>query len=106
MVGKVIYTNNVLQKFKEQNVSRDTIYNTMSFYDKTYAGNGPGVTVFQKNTSIGQVSVLAKRVQHGDWLVISYWIKGNGQHHNAPRYSKDSFWKRVLNDLKSLVGLK
>ncbi len=108
MSGSLVFTNNVLHKLKDRNISHELIYNVVHYYDKSFSGDQPGTTVFQKDTSIGFVNVIGKRIENNKWLILTFWSKNTntkfvGKYDS--RYKNASFLKRIWLDLISTFGL-
>lgn len=108
-MAKFIFTKNALNRVHEVNLSQKIIYDTVENSDNVYPGREPEVKKYQKNWDFGLVTVIGKKTNRGDFLVISCGAQYNEakfyKKPEDPRYKNASFLKRIFLDIIKTFGL-
>lgn len=111
-IGGIIWTNNALAKLAERNVPKDMAMHTFNFPDEELRAKIPGALQLKKKIDRYNLSMIVKKTERGEWLVISFWCEPRwspvqGQKNNQTNQPKDaSLFSRIMKDLRSIVGLK
>jgi hypothetical protein len=81
--------------------------------DKSFPGKQSGTTEFLKRIGKYKVTVIGKKNEHYEWVILSCWVdppfSGSidvGKKERYLEYRKAGILKRVWMDLKYLIGLK
>jgi hypothetical protein len=87
----VIWTNHALDRLRERGIKQGDAWATWRNPQASKKGTVMGSWVYYRNYSGTQIEVVAKKNEHGEWLIISVWSR--------PVSSKASFWKLILKKL-------
>lgn len=87
----VIWTNHVRKRIEERGFSQDMVIQTFKNADNTYPGK-EGTTQFVKKFHNSKVTVIAKKNEHNEWIILSSWI--DPPIHGTKDYKKKEAWKK------------
>lgn len=111
-MGGVIWTNHALERLGQRGLSQKMAYETFSMPDNKFEGKNNGSLEFQKKYSDSLVTVIAKKNEKGEWVVLSCWIDpplpGTQDDKKRKRYNsfqKASFWGKIFMTLRDQLGL-
>ena len=108
-----IWTNHALDRLDQRGLSQVMAGQTF-LYSDSYKSVKEGGTEFTKKFDISTVTVIAKKSDQGEWLILSCWIEpplpgsidiGKKEKYLKERdeYRKGGFWKRFWIDFKKAV---
>lgn len=107
----LIWTNHALKKIKERGISQDLAVQAFKNPDRTLRGREKGSFEFQKNTENSKTTVIAKKNEKNEWIIISVWIDppfpetiDAKRKEEYKKYQKASFWKKVFLTVKEQLG--
>lgn len=107
--GGVIWTNHALDRLDQRGLTQDLALQTYNEPDKTMPARD-GATEYQKWFDKSRVTVIVKKNERGEWLVLSNWIDpplyGTRDFTKAAEYKvykKSSWWVRLLYDIKNAL---
>jgi len=104
----LIFTNHILERMKQRNLNYEDVYWVFSKADEVYDAKVKGGKKFYRNWKGKRYSVVAKKNDQGQWIVLTCWAKDlNGAKPNdhwignkRKDKSQDSFlknmWKMVM----------
>lgn len=102
-----IWTNHALERLGQRGLTQSLAGETFQNPDQKFPAKNGG-TEFQKKFGISTVTVIAKKNDSGEWLILSNWIDppmpGTQDAVKKERYhsyQKASFWGKVWIQLKS-----
>lgn len=108
-MANIVLTKNAMNKLRALNLSRQTIYDTVSNADKIIPGREEDVSLYEKGWAYGSVTVIAKKIEGGKLLIISlsarYKTTQSQPKPEDPRYKNASFLRRIFLDISKLFGL-
>jgi len=107
-----IWTNHVLQRLTERGLPQEKAAQAFSYPDRTMAGREAGSTRFEKRFGPSRVTVIAKKTDRNEWLIVSAWIdpplQGTAdarKKQNYRQYQKASVWKKIWLTVLQQLGL-
>lgn len=107
-MANVIFTKTALGKIHENNLSQKIIYEVIQNADRSFAARQPGTTQFQRQWDYGTVTVIAKRSERGEWIVLSCWLKQSNSFRQRPADKQPqnaSFLEKLLLTFKKMLRL-
>jgi hypothetical protein len=72
--GGIIWTNHAIARQGQRGLSQDLAWQAYKYPDRTIPGKNPGTTEYQKSFGASLVTVIAKKNEEGNWIVLSNWI--------------------------------
>jgi hypothetical protein len=110
--GGAIWTNHALERLGQRGLSQQLAWQAFNNPDHHEKGKNPGTTEFRKRVGNSTVTVIAKRNERNEWIILSNWIDPPlpGTHDFKKReeylkYKKASLWGKVWYTLKKQLGL-
>ncbi len=110
LYGGVIWTNHALEQVKKRGLTKDLAIATFNHPDESVSGR-EGSTEYKKRFGKSIVSVIAKKNERGEWIILSTWvnppIEGTldyKKHQEYRKYRNASGWVKFLLALKKQLG--
>lgn len=110
--GNIIWTNHALQRLKNRGLSQQDAYKTFKNPDRKTVGKQLGTTEFQKEMYSSEITVIAKKNERNQWLILSAWVEppipgsiDAKRKEEYEKYKKMGFWEKTLFVLKRQLGL-
>lgn len=105
--GKAIWTNHALERLGQRGLSQYIAWQTLTSPDRAIPGKNNGTMEFQKQFGTSLVTVIAKKNDKGEWIVLSNWIDpplpgtlDYYQKEEYKKYQKAGFWGKFWFTLK------
>lgn len=102
-----IWTNHALERLDQRGLTQALAGQAFQNSDHFGPGKESGTIEFKKKFSQSTVTVITKKNDHGEWLILSCWIdpplEGYIDYRKKQRYleyQKAGFWKRLWMDIK------
>ncbi len=109
--GGVIWTNHVLERMEQRQLSRDMTLKAFRSPDKSFAGKEYGTTEYQKQFGNSRVTVIAKQNEKSEWLILSTWIdppvpgtNDSYKKNQWKNYQKAGFWGKMWITFRQQLG--
>jgi hypothetical protein len=106
-----IWTNHALERLNQRGLTQYLAKEAFIKPDTTRPGNN-GSTVYEKTYHDSLISIVAKKNERGQWLILSCWInpplpgtEDARKHEQWKMYKKAGFWTRILLTIKHQIGL-
>ena len=99
--GGVIWTNHALQRLDERGISQGDAWATWSRPDQSRYATAKGAWVYYKTYGSQKIEVVAKKNEHGEWLILSVWsrpVYENGRKHFLHTKKKQKSILRLIID--------
>lgn len=110
--GGAIWTNHALERLDQRGLTQQLAWQTFHDPDVAEKGKNPGTTEFRKRFGKSTVTVIGKRNEKNEWIILSNWIDPPlpgtvdfKKREDWLKYKKASFWGKVLFTLKKQLGL-
>lgn len=107
--GGAIWTNHALERLDQRGLTQDLAYQTIQAPDKILSAR-EGATEYQRWFGKSRVTVICKKTDRGETLVLSNWIDpplyGTADFKKAAEYKvykKSSWWVRLIYDIKNAL---
>jgi len=94
--GGVIWTNHVLDRLKERNISQSEAYYSFQHPDTSRYANTQKAYVYQKFYDNYLIEVVAKKNEKKEWIILSVWKKNIYLNKNK---QSNSFLMRIIKKL-------
>lgn len=108
--GGVIWTKHALGRLSERGFTQELAWETFRHPDTTALAKEGG-TSFQKRVGSSVVTIIGKKNEHNEWIIISCWIhpplEGTVDYKRwqaYKNYQKASFWGKLWYTLKRQLG--
>ena len=89
-ITDVVFTNHSIERMKERGISGDYAWQTVKQPDEKIAGKEKFTTEFIKKIDIHTITVIAKKNEIGEWVVLSVWmdppLPGTKDHRKREKY--------------------
>lgn len=72
--GGVIWTNHALERLKGRKIPQEIAWKAFRFPEVTQKGKASGSFEFIKKLDIYTVTVIAKKNDRREWVIVSCWI--------------------------------
>lgn len=109
--GGVIWTNHALERLGQRGLSQELALQTFKNADIYYEGKNPGTTEFKKRFGTSTVTLIAKKNEKGQWVVLSNWIdpplfgtEDYKKREEWKKYKKANFWGKLFYIFKKQLG--
>lgn len=93
----VVFTNHALERLKSRKMSQHQSWKAIAFADEKRKGKKTDSYEFIKKDGNHTVTVVAKRTDKNEWLVVSSWIDPPLKGSIDLSIKKESLWSRFLN---------
>lgn len=110
--GGAIWTHHALDRLGERGLSQGLAWQALKFPDNTLQGKNPSTIEFQKKVQGSTVTLIAKKNEKKEWIILSCWIDpplpGTEDFKKKQDYlrSKNAgFWGKIWYSLKRQLGL-
>ena len=70
----VIWTNHVLERLHDRNISRELALKTLQYPDSSVRGKKSGTVEFIKDINSRKVTVIAAQNENREWIILSCWV--------------------------------
>ena len=107
-----IWTNHARERLGQRGLSQQLAGETFARPDRTLSGKQPGTIEYQKRFGNSTVTVIAKKNERNEWLILSNWIDpplpGTEDHKKREewkKYKKASIWGKIWYEIKKQLGL-
>ena len=93
--GGVIWTNHAISRMQERGIKQGDAWATWRNPDQSRRGTSNDTWVYYKTYDDSRIEVVAKKIQSGEWIILSVWSKlVNGTYPNVSK--NDSFLGIIL----------
>lgn len=103
----LIWTNHAIERMRNRGLSQDVAWQAFKNHDQNFEGKTKGAIEYQKRFDTFLVTVVAKRNEKNEWIIISAWIDppfpGSAdakQKTTYHQYQKAGFWGKLWLTLK------
>ncbi len=72
--GGVIWTNHALERLKGRKIPQELAWKAFRFPETTKKGKASGSFEFSKKLDIYDITVIAKKNDRREWIIVSCWI--------------------------------
>lgn len=110
--GGVIWTNHVLERLKQRDLSQDIALQAFKYPDKTLKGKKKDTIEYQKTFQKSLITLIAIKNEKNEWVIISGWIDpplpGSYDYKKKEeykKYQKASFLGKLFLTFKKQLGL-
>lgn len=97
----LIWTNHALSRLSERGLTQEIAWQAFNNPDKTSKGKN-GSNEYKKKFNGSTVSVIAKKNEKGEWIILSCWMDPPLAH---KKYQKSSFFAKLWLTFLNQVGL-
>lgn len=122
-ITDVVFTNHAITRMKERGISGEWAWATVKKADKNQPGKEKHTTEFIKKFGAQTITVIGKKNDIGEWVVLSVWIDpppiGTPDHIKKQKYlkkleknkaldqkmEKASFWGKLWLTFRKQSGL-
>ena len=73
--GGAIWTTHALERLGQRGLSRGMATEAFQHPDHKASGSTPASIEFQKKFGDSMVSIIAKKNERGEWIILSCWIE-------------------------------
>ncbi len=110
--GGIIWTNHALERLVQRGLSQSDALSAFKNPDRSFPGKNPGSVEYIKKFSNSTITIIAKKNDRNEWVVISAWIDpplpGSADWYKKQdytKYQKAGFWGKLFLTLKHQLGL-
>lgn len=122
-INDVVFTNHAIERMKERGVKGDLAWQAIKRPDRTEPGKEKHTTEFIKHDNGHTITVIAKKNDLGEWVVLSAWIDpplaGTQDYRKREKYKikiekiremgrkmeKASFWGKLWLTFRKQIGI-
>lgn len=122
-INDVVFTNHAIERMKQRGISGDWAWQSVRQPDRTSPGKEKHTTEFIKDFGKHRVTIIAKKNEIGEWVVLSVWmdppLHGTSDYYKKEKYNKKmdrnrkfdkkmeqaSFWGKVLLTVRKQIGI-
>lgn len=122
-ITDVVFTNHAVERMKSRGINGDWAWQTVKHADTTNPGKEKHTTEFVKEFGNHHVTVIAKKNDVSEWVVLSVWmdppLQGTQDYYKKVLYKnqiekqrnfdkrmqKSSFWGKLLLTFRKQIGL-
>ncbi len=98
-----IWTNHALERLDYRGLTQEVAAAAFQNPEHSLPGNQSGSIEYQKTIQGSLVSVVAKKNERNEWLILSCWanppLRGSDEHTDQQKqrvFKKAGFWKRLF----------
>lgn len=109
--GGIIWTNHALDQLVERGLSQEKVWEAFNNPDSSSKGRTPDSFEFRKKFDKHTVTVITKKNEKNEWVVLSCWInpplpgtEDTKQKEEYKKYQKSSGLGKVLLTVKKQLG--
>ena len=107
-----IWTNHAHERLNQRGLTQEMAGTTFAHADVSMAGKQAGSIEYRKRYGRSLVTVIAKKNENGEWLILSCWIdppmpgtEDEKKLHAYRDYQRAGFWGKVWKIVKRQLGL-
>lgn len=122
-VNDVVFTNHAIERLKQRGISGDRVWQAVKNSDIKNPGKEKYTTEFIKRFDAHTITVVAKKNDIGEWVVLSAWmdppLPGTGDFRKKEKYQKRqeknrnldrkmekaSFWGKLWLTFRKQIGI-
>ncbi len=86
-INDVVFTNHAIERMKQRGITGDWVWQAVKQPDDNNPGKEKHTTEFIKNFGNHRVTVVGKKNDIGEWVVVSAWM-------DPPLQGTEDFYKR------------
>jgi hypothetical protein len=98
----LIWTNHILQRMKERNLSYDDVYWVFSKPEEIKESKAQGGKKFSRNYKGKWYTIVAKKNEKSQWVLLTCWEKDERQHKDRNRKHGKKYNRRNIGFWKNL----
>jgi hypothetical protein len=105
--GGIVWTNHALSRLSDRRLTQKMVYTAFQYPDNSLPLDNHGTMQYQKSFGSSVITVVAKKNDAREWVVISFWIDpplpGSTDERKKIRYQKymhSGFWGKLWMHLK------
>lgn len=109
--GDIIWTNHAMERLDQRGLTQKMAFECYSQPDKQFPGKNAGTTESIKRYGNSTVTVITKKNEKNEVLVLSVWIdppmygtEDYKKKKSYDRYQKASWWMKILLDFKEALS--
>ncbi len=109
--GGIIWTNHALERLGQRGLSQELAWQAYRYPDTMRSGKERGTTEFQKKIGNSTITLIAKKNENNEWIVLSNWIDpplpgtiDYFKKRQYKEYQKAGFWKKLWLIFRSQLG--
>lgn len=106
-----IWTNHALERLGQRGLTQELAAQAFLYPDKSIAGKQPDTTEFQKKVKTSRITIIAKKNEKKEWIILSCWIDpplpGSIdilKKQEYLRYQKAGFWGKFWIHIRRQLG--
>lgn len=106
-----IWTNHAVERLGQRGLTQDMASQAFSHPDVSLKGKQPGTMEYQKRFGISTVTVIAKKNERNEWIILSNWIdpplpgtEDYKKREDYKKYRNSSGFTKLLLTLKKQLG--
>src|SRR3990167_10257122 len=103
-----IWTNHALERLDQRGLTQNLAGQAFKNSDFSNPGKQSGTIEFKKKFNNSTVTIIAKKNERQEWIILSCWIDpplagymDARKKQRYEEYKKAGFWKRLWMDIKS-----
>lgn len=108
--GNTIWTNHALERLGQRGLSQEMSFQAFQNPDKTIPGKNPGTTEYTKKFGISTVTIIAKKNERNQWIILSCWMdpplygtSDYKKHEEYKKYRKAGIWGKIWYSIKKQI---
>lgn len=122
-IKDIVFTDHAIQRMKERGIKGEWAFNAVKFFETTRPGKEKHTTEFIRNIEDRVLTVIAKRNDIKEWVILSAWIdppfEWTKDHKKRQSYLKkisrirqldqkmatSGFWGKLLITVRKQLGI-
>lgn len=122
-INDIVFTNHAIDRMKERGVSGDWAWQTVKNFDNSNPGKEKHTTEFIKRFNQYTLTVIGKKNDIGEWVVLSVWmdppLQGTADFRKRAGYlkkqdkirqldrkmDKAGFWGKIWLTVRKQIGI-
>lgn len=109
--GGLIWTNHALERLGQRGLTQEMAWQSFKNPDRSFSGKKIGTIEYQKRFNHSQVTIIAKKNEKNEWLILSCWIDpplpgsiDAKKKEEYRKYQKAGFWGKFFLTCKKQLG--
>lgn len=110
--GGIIWTNHALERLGQRGLSQELAWQAYKYADTSFPGKQSGTTEYQKRVQNSLITLILKKTEDNEWLVLSCWIDpplfGTEDYRKKEQYKKyqqAGFLGKLWHTLRRQLGV-
>ncbi|MFW5703958.1 MAG: hypothetical protein ACOCXQ_03905 [Patescibacteria group bacterium] len=110
--GGIIWTNHAIERLHQRKLPQHIAYLAFQSPDTQIQGKQPGAVELQKKYKNSYITLITKKNEQDEWLVLSAWIDpplpGTDDYRKREHWrgmQKAGFWGKIWLTFKKQIGL-